>query len=71
MGRLGPGRDPEIDSDPCLGAAKKRSAGAVQQRLGRCGLIELQSDTKHEVGEHRLERPGALSRPNMMAVAEP
>ena len=40
--------DPEID--PCLGVAKKRSAGAVQQR--RCGLIDA-FDVIHVVKEER------------------
>ena len=50
-----------------MGVASVKKRSAVQQR--RCGLIELQSVTKHEVGEQRLERPGALSRPNIMAAA--
>ena len=42
-----------------MGVAKKRSAGAVQQR--RCGLIEA-FDVIHMVKEERqLERPGDLS----------
>ena len=42
-----------------MGVAKKRSAGAVQQR--RCGLIEA-FDVIHVVKEERqLERPGDLS----------
>ena len=51
-----------------MGVAKKRSAGAVQQR--RCGLIEA-FDVIHVVKEERqLERPGDLSWSNLMAAAE-